>query len=182
MPEPKTSEPASTRYLPAHSEVVQLGTLSDNPAKIALFRSLFRGREDVYAERWRAKDGTWAYRPASKKDWRAVLASRPEDHRKVDRQTRTLHPLTDEVIRQHLTGKKTVGIYALLADETCWLLAADFDKKTWQEDSMAFIATCQARACQLTSNGRAPETADTPGFSSTLQSRPHSLAKWAALC
>ena len=144
VPEPKTSEPASTRYLPAHSEVVQLGTLSDNPAKIALFRSLFRGREDVYAERWRAKDGTWAYRPASKKDWRAVLASRPEDHRKVDRQTRTLHPLTDEVIRQHLTGKKTVGIYALLADETCWLLAADFDKKTWQEDSMAFIATCHS--------------------------------------
>ena len=80
-----------------------------------------------------------------KKDWQAVLASRPEEHKKVDRQTRTLYALTDEVIRQHLTGKKTIGIYPLLVDETCWLLAADFDKKTWQEDSLAFLATCTAR-------------------------------------
>ena len=89
------------------------------------------------------KDGTWAYRPAGKKDWQAVLASRPEDHKKVDRETRTLYAVTDEVIRQHLTGKKTVGIYPLLVDETCWLLAADFDKSTWQDDSLAFLATCK---------------------------------------
>jgi hypothetical protein len=88
---------------------------------VALFRSLFRGREDVYAERWRMKDGKWGYRPAGLKNWEAVLASKPEDRRKVDRQTRTLYPLTDEVIRLHLSGKKTVGIYPLLLDETCWL-------------------------------------------------------------
>jgi hypothetical protein len=28
-------------------------------------------------------------------------------------------------------------------DETCWLLAADFDKKTWQDDALASIATCR---------------------------------------
>jgi hypothetical protein len=142
LPEPKICEPASTRCLPAPSEVAQIGTIADNAQKIALFRSLFRGREDIYAERWRTKDGTWAYRPAGKKNWLAVLASRPEDHKKVDRETRTLFALTDEVIRQHLTGKKTIGIYPLLLDETCWFLAADFDKKTWHEDSLAFLATC----------------------------------------
>ena len=89
------------------------------------------------------KDGTWAYRPAGRKNWQAVLASRPEDHKKVDRETRTLYAVNDEVIRQHLTGKKTIGIYPLLVDETCWLLAADFDKATWQEDSLAFLATCK---------------------------------------
>jgi hypothetical protein len=134
----------SERRLPAPSDISQVETLSDNQAKITLFRSLFRGREDVYAERWRTKDGTWAYRPAGKKNWLAVLASRPEEQRKVDRQTRTLYAVTDEVIRQHLTGKKTVGIYPLLVDGTSWLLAADFDKKTWQEDSLAFIGTCQS--------------------------------------
>jgi superfamily II DNA or RNA helicase len=143
LSEPKVCEPASTRYLPAQSEIGQIGTIADNPGKIALFRSLFRGRDDIYAERWRTKDGMWAYRPASKKNWLAVLASRPEEHKKVDRETRTLFALTDEVIRQHLTGKKTIGIYPLLSDETCWLLAADFDKKTWQEGSLAFVATCQ---------------------------------------
>ena len=49
--------------------------------------------------------------------------------------------LTDEVIWLRLSGKKTVGIYPLLLDETCWLLAADFDKATWQEDALAFVAT-----------------------------------------
>jgi len=143
LPEVKAPQSPSERYLPAPSDISQFGTLSDSPAKVALFRSLFRGREDVYAERWRMKDGTWAYRPAGKKDWEAVLASRPEDHKKVDRETRTLYAVTDEVIRQHLTGKKTIGIYPLLLDETCWLLAADFDKKTWQEDALAFLATCK---------------------------------------
>ena len=133
----------SERLLPAPSDIAQVGTLSDNQAKISLFRALFRGREDVYAERWRTKDGTWAYRPAGKKDWLAVLSSRPEEQKKVDRQTRTLYAVTDDIIRQHLTGKKTIGIYPLLGDESCWLLAADFDKKTWQEDSLAFVETCK---------------------------------------
>jgi len=141
-PESKSPPSATERYLPAPTDIAQLGKLSDKAAKITLFRSLFRGREDVYAERWRTRDGTWAYRPAGKKDWLAVLASRPEEHKKVDRQTRTLYALSDEVIRQHLTGKKTIGIYPLLLDETCRFLAADFDKKTWQEDSLAFLATC----------------------------------------
>lgn len=142
-PEPKAPQHPRDRRLPAPSDIAHFGTLSDNQAKVARFRSLFRGREDVYAEAWRTKDGTWAYRPACKKNWLAVLASRPEEHKKVDRQTRILYPLTDDVIRQHLTGRKTIGIYPLLVDETCWLLAADFDKKTWQEDSLAFLATCQ---------------------------------------
>ncbi len=61
-----TPKPTSERCLPVPSDIVQLGTLSDNPSKIALFRSLFRGREDVYAEQWRTKQGSWAYRPAGK--------------------------------------------------------------------------------------------------------------------
>jgi hypothetical protein len=141
--ESSASAATSERCLPAPADIAHVGRLSDKQAKIALFRSLFRGREDVYAERWRMKDGTWGYHPAGKKDWQAVLASRPEDHKKVDRETRTLYELSDEVIREHLNGKKTIGIYPLLLDETCWLLAADFDKATWQEDSLAFLTTCQ---------------------------------------
>ena len=144
LPELRAPRATSERCLPAPSEIAQVATLPDNQAKIALFRSLFRGREDVYAERWR--EG-WYCGPIAlqaSKDWIAVLASRPEEHKKVDRQTRTLYAVTDEVIRQHLIGKKTIGIYPLLGDEKCWLLAADFDKKTWQEDSLAFLATCQS--------------------------------------
>src|ERR1017187_6098371 len=141
-PVPESASNDSGAFLcPPSAGISEVTPPADKAAKVALFRSLFRGREDVYAERWRMKNGDWGYRPAGLKNWEAVLASKPEDRRKVDRQTRTLYPLTDEVIRLHLSGKKTVGIYPLLLDETCWLLAADFDKSTWQEDALAFVAT-----------------------------------------
>jgi hypothetical protein len=42
---------------------------------IALFRSLFRGRDDVYARRWQSADGRSGYMPASLKDWNAINRS-----------------------------------------------------------------------------------------------------------
>ena len=111
--------------------------------RIALFRSLFRGREDVYARRWENADGRHGYMPAVLKDWKAINKSRPEDRKKVDQKTRKFLPLTDAVIEDHLLGKETIGVYALLPDETCWFVAADFDKTTWEYDSLAFLETCQ---------------------------------------
>src|SRR6267143_1734446 len=111
--------------------------------KISLFRSLFRGREAVYAIRWEGKRGNSGYSPAGVMDWRAIHASRPEERKKVARKTRMLQPLTDDAIRNHLTGKQTIGVYPLLADDTCWFLAVDFDKKSWVIDAAAFAATCR---------------------------------------
>jgi len=102
--------------------------------KIALFRRLFRGRDDVYAVRWIGKDGKAGYSPASLKDW--------SERDELGRPKRTLIPLTDDAIQDHLTGKHTVGVYPLLQDETCYFLAADFDKGSWQQDATAFLKTC----------------------------------------
>ena len=111
--------------------------------RIALFQSLFRGREDVYARRWESPDGRSGYTPAAQKDWNAINRSRPEDRKNVDQKTRKFFPLTGAVIENHLLGNETIGVYPLLPDETCWFLAVDFDKKTWQEDSLAFMNTCR---------------------------------------
>jgi superfamily II DNA or RNA helicase len=111
--------------------------------RIALFRSLFRGREDVYARRWENDDGRHGYMPVVVKDWKAINKSRPEERKKVDQKTRKFIPLTDAVIENHLLGKEAVGVYPLLPDETCWFLAADFDKKTWEYDSLAFLESCR---------------------------------------
>jgi len=111
--------------------------------KVMLFRNLFRGREDIFAIRWEGKSGKSGYSPAGVMDWRAIHASRPEDRKKVARKTRMLQPLSDDAIRNHLTGKQTIGIYPLLPDETCWFLAVDFDKKSWIIDTAAFAATCR---------------------------------------
>jgi hypothetical protein len=62
--------------------------------RIALFRSLFRGREDVYARRWENRKGESGYSPADIKDWKAINKSRPEDRKKVHQQTREFLPVT----------------------------------------------------------------------------------------
>jgi superfamily II DNA or RNA helicase len=110
--------------------------------RIAIFRSLFRGREDVYAIRWENADGRSGYMPKADRDCKSYLSATAEDRKKVDRLTRTYRPLTDDAVRAHLVGEHTAGIYPLLQDETCWLLAVDFDKKTWQQDATAFLEAC----------------------------------------
>lgn len=130
--------------LPAVKSVLPLEDRKERAKKrIALFRSLFRGREDVYARRWESPDGRSGYTPAAQKDWRVINRSRPEDRKKVDHKTRQYFPLTDAVIENHLLGNETIGVYPLLLGETCWFLAVDFDKKTWQEDSRVFMDTCR---------------------------------------
>ena len=109
-------------------------------AKVTLFNSLFRGREDVYALRWESKNGRSGYSPACLREWEQDAGGK---FKLKNERNRECFPLTDEVIRNHLLGKCTVGIYPLLTDETCWLLAADFDKKTWQDDARAFLETCR---------------------------------------
>src|SRR5260370_4551543 len=111
--------------------------------RIAMFRSLFRRREDVYSRRWENADGRHGYMPVVVKDWKAINKSRPEDRKKVDQKTRRFLPLTDHVIEDHLLGKETIGVEARLPDETCWFLAADFDKTTWEYDALAFLETCR---------------------------------------
>ena len=81
--------------------------------KVALFRGLFRGREDVHAVRWEGRQGKAGYSPASRRVWGEPISPRSEV-------PRVYLPLTDQVIHDHLTGRMTVGVYPMLADESCW--------------------------------------------------------------
>lgn len=80
-------------------------------AKIALFKSIFTGRNDVYAKYWQSADG-------KRKGWFPVH---------IDRTNTSYAPLTDGVLENHLRGNITIGVYPLLANNTSWFVAADFD-------------------------------------------------------
>ena len=116
---------------------------SSPEGKIALFRNLFRGREDVYAVRWEGKTGKTGYAPAGVREW--DQPSSPRFKKQSFRYTKVF-PISDEVIRDHLLGKQTIGVYPLQQDDTCWFVVVDFDKKNWDADVCAFVKTCQNMA------------------------------------
>src|SRR5213594_14270 len=119
-------------------------------AKIKLFRSLFRGRDDVYPRRFESrKTGKSGYAPACGNEWIRGICEKPRI-KCADCHHQRFLPITDEVIRWHLSGFDpagqpfVAGIYPMLQDETCFFLAADFDKEGWREDAVAFLQTCRA--------------------------------------
>jgi len=112
----------------------------DTDAKIQLFRSLFRGREDVYPIRWESRNGRSGYSPACDNEWITGLCEKPRI-KCSDCNNRKLLTITDQTIYDHLSGRKVIGTYALLTDDTCWFLAVDFDGDHWQEDATAFVRT-----------------------------------------
>jgi hypothetical protein len=131
-----------------------VGPLS-NPQKITLFRSLFQGREDIFARRWEnPRNGKTGYSPACLNDWKRGICQKlgsPGEKKRsgsvcgVCRQQAFI-PVTDDEIAKHLKGIQVVGLYPLLVNETCWLLAVDFDKISWQDDALSFAERAQGKA------------------------------------
>ncbi len=110
--------------------------------KVALFRSLFRGRDDVYPRLWvNTKTERKGYAPACSNEWVRGVCEKPRV-KCGDCPNQAFIPVTDEVILDHLQGRHVVGVYPMLKDETCWFLAVDFDKSSWTDDVSAFVETC----------------------------------------
>ena len=121
--------------------------------KVELFRSLFKGREDVFARRWYSKaSGKGGYQPVCQNEWNHQLC----DKRKfkcTECPNRQFAPLSDNDIYRHLEGKDAdgkdvIGLYVLNEDNTCNLLCTDFDDKNcehgYQEDVIAFVDVCKS--------------------------------------
>jgi superfamily II DNA or RNA helicase len=129
------------------SEVNLIHQHSPADLKIKFFRPLFRGREDVYPRRFESrKTGRAGYAPACANEWIRGICEKPRI-KCTDCSNRRFLPVTDEVIRWHLSGVDdsgqpfVAGVYPMLLDETCFFLAVDFDKEGWRDDAAAFLET-----------------------------------------
>ncbi|MGH8864540.1 MAG: TOTE conflict system archaeo-eukaryotic primase domain-containing protein, partial [Burkholderiales bacterium] len=111
--------------------------------KVALFRSLFRGRADVFPVRFVSrKTGRAGYAPACSNKWEPQLCLLRTGGRCSDCVNQAFVPVGDRIVIDHLQGRHVMGVYPLLDNETCWFLAVDFDKSSWREDATAFVETC----------------------------------------
>ena len=131
-------------------------TAQSNAEKVALFHSLFHGRDDVFPRRWEnSKTNKVGYAPACHNEWVRGVCEKPRI-KCGNCPNQAFVPVNDEIVRSHLLGRNianparaepfVAGVYPLLTDETCWFLAADFDKQCWQRDALAFLATCREKS------------------------------------
>ena len=111
--------------------------------KIACFRSLFRGRTDVYPQRFESRrTGRAGYSPACSNEWVRGVCEKPRI-KCSNCPNQDWIPVTDRLIRWHLSGKDSsgqpfvMGVYPMLLDETCRFLALDLDGEGWQADAAA---------------------------------------------
>lgn len=138
---------------PPHAAVTMS---SPTVAKIALFRGLFRGREDVFPRRWEnPKTGKAGYAPMCRNEWVRGVCGKPQI-KCGECPNQAFVPVGDDIFRSHLAGKSagnsvafTVGVYSMLPDETCWFLVADFDKKSWMQDVAAFRDTARTKGVPI---------------------------------
>jgi superfamily II DNA or RNA helicase len=120
-------------------------TLHTPSGKVKLFRSLFRGRADIFPIRFVSKKtGKPGYAPACSNKWESGLCLLKTGGKCSDCMNQAFVPVGDQVVIDHLQGRHVMGTYPLLEDETCWFLAVDFDKRSWKEDTAAFAESCRS--------------------------------------
>src|SRR3982074_3029919 len=117
--------------------------------KIALFRRLFRGRSDVFPIRWENRTtGRSGYAPACANEWQRGICEKPKVKCSAC-PNQAFRAVDDVSIERHLRGVDAngapfvMGVYPMLADNTCSFLAADFDEGEWRRDVSAFRETCR---------------------------------------
>ncbi len=114
--------------------------------KIYIFRQLFRGREDVFPKRWdNRKTGRSGYSPACSNEWVRGICEKPRI-KCTECPNQAFIKVSDDVIRQHLTGKDaqnnnaTIGVYPLLPDERCWFVRRQSKLDRWVPRSRDVLA------------------------------------------
>ncbi|MCX6554861.1 MAG: DEAD/DEAH box helicase family protein [Candidatus Aminicenantes bacterium] len=117
--------------------------------KIALFRNLFRGRNDVFAVRWQKADGSaGGYAPVCRNEWKKEICLKQQGRKCRECQNAQYGVLQDRNVEEHLRGLKTIGIYPMLSDNSTYFLAVDFDGESWMSQASSFWKKCNEKGLQ----------------------------------
>lgn len=109
--------------------------------QIQLIKSLFKGRDDVFALRWE-KGNKNGYMPAYHYDPYMYRLHKQKGGAFKDYKDKTYLKLDGHQLSKHIKGEQFIGVYPLLKDNTSWFIVADFDKKDWQKQSKKAVQIC----------------------------------------
>lgn len=80
--------------------------------KVALFRRLFRGRDDIFPKLWvNARNGKKGYAPACSNEWVRSVCEKPKI-KCGECPNQAFIPVADQVIVDHLQGRHVIGVCA----------------------------------------------------------------------
>ena len=147
---PVLSEPESPRYgTAARKTLTEEEKETELQRRVSIFRGLFKGREDVFAQRFVSKSGKQGYQPVCRNRWSTVCQG--HKYKCEGCPAREFVPLDDSAIRMHLSGldklgKDVIGLYPIQEDNTVFFLCADFDDKNcehgYKEDVLSYVRVC----------------------------------------
>jgi len=109
--------------------------------QIVLFKSLFKGRDDVFAVRWE-KGSKSGYMPSYQYDPYQYRLHKMKGGTFQNFNDKSYLPYSDEHVAKHLRGDQLIGIYPLLKDNTSWFITADFDEAGWENECKVFVNSC----------------------------------------
>lgn len=84
--------------------------------KIDIYMQLFRGRQDIYANRWQNKQARSGYSVACHNEWQQGKCNKPKV-KCMECPHQSFKSLDQQAIYNHLSGKQVLGLYPLLQDD-----------------------------------------------------------------
>ena len=116
--------------------------------KIKIFMDYFRGRDDIYSYLSIDKQDSSKkyYIPKCKNEWNKSICYKTMHKKCKDCPYWVDDEINKLVIENHIFNDKTIGMYTMMPDETCYFLVFDFDDKQSinqiKDDVLAFAKVC----------------------------------------
>lgn len=116
--------------------------------QIEIFMNYFKGRDNVYPYLSIDKQdpNKKYYIPKCKNEWNKTICYKTMHKKCKDCPYWVDDEIDNLVIENHLFNGKTIGMYTMMPDETCYFLAFDFDNKEddndIKDDVLAFTKIC----------------------------------------
>jgi hypothetical protein len=115
------------------------------------YKAAFKGRSDVVARYWKSRKGNSGYAPICANEWHQGICQKPGKSCR-NCPNKDYVPLNDDLLIKHLDGGHILGVYPLLADNTCRFIAFDFDNHDGARDPLRdvreFYSVCEVKEIQ----------------------------------
>ncbi len=110
--------------------------------KVNLYLTIFQGREDVCAVRWKnLNTGKSGYSPFCKNEWKYGVCKKGKGVKCFECSNQNFYKLDADTLKMHFLGEKVLGIYPINKNGLCKFIAIDLDGNIWKDEAKVILNT-----------------------------------------